>query len=312
MSLCLYCGQDAGWFKVAHEECDQKARQHRIERENRRIEDESRQREDERRRKELDDRRREEDENRRIQDELRRARDEQQQTSQRALDEQHRIEAEQQRDRELGLTKHRDLVDKFLEITERKVSVVDQYGDENWDALEGEVAKFLAKIAKREPSLNLSKSSSGAYDEGIVASLSEELKRKFTHYHQSRKTLSSGVQDFSKLTGVDFEVYVADRLKEAGFDSVAGTPATGDQGADLIAKRNGKTIAIQAKGYSGSVGNGAVQEIVGALRFYNADEGWVVTNSTFTASARSLAQANNIRLIDAHDLKDFAALKHKL
>jgi restriction system protein len=54
-----------------------------------------------------------------------------------------------------------------------------------------------------------------------------------------------------------------------------------------------------------------VQEIVGALRFYNADEGWVVTNSIFTPSARSLARANNIRLIDGHDLKDFAALKQK-
>jgi restriction system protein len=52
-----------------------------------------------------------------------------------------------------------------------------------------------------------------------------------------------------------------------------------------------------------------VQEIVGAIKFYNADEGWVITNSTFTASARSLAQANNIKLIDGHDLKDLAALR---
>jgi hypothetical protein len=30
---------------------------------------------------------------------------------------------------------HSTLVDKFLEITERKVSLLDDYGDENWDAL---------------------------------------------------------------------------------------------------------------------------------------------------------------------------------
>jgi hypothetical protein len=87
-----------------------------------------------------------------------------------------------------------------------------------------------------------------------------------------------------------------------------GTRATGNQGADLIAKRNGIKIAIQAKGYAGPVGNVAAQEIVGALRLYNAEEGWVVTNSTFTKSARSLAQANNARLIDGYDLKDFSAL----
>lgn len=104
--------------------------------------------------------------------------------------------------------------------------------------------------------------------------------------------------------GTDFEVYIAKLLKETGFESVAGTPATGDQGADLIGRRNGKVIAIQTKGYAGAVGNGAVQEIVGALKFYNADEGWVVTNSTFTSAARSLAQANNIRLIDGYDLKN--------
>lgn len=216
------------------------------------------------------------------------------------------------------LVKHRILVDRFLEIAERKVSVLDEYGDENWGALAEEIEKCLAKTAEREPSVKLSRWSKGkdlrplSYHDVGTQRLWYRLQAEFTAYHQSRKTVSNRVQDFSKLTGVDFEVYVANRLKEAGFESVAGTPATGDQGADLIAKRNGKTIAIQAKGYSGAVGNGAVQEIVGALKYYKADEGWVVTNSTFTASARSLAQVNNIRLIDGHDLKDSAALKHKL
>jgi restriction system protein len=55
-----------------------------------------------------------------------------------------------------------------------------------------------------------------------------------------------------------------------------------------------------------------VQEVVAALKFYKADEAWVVTNSSFTPSARSLAQANNVRLIDGHDLKDFAHLVQKI
>jgi hypothetical protein len=46
-----------------------------------------------------------------------------------------------------------------------------------------------------------------------------------------------------------------------------------------------------------------VQEIVGAIKFHNSDEGWVMTNRTFTASAGSLAQADNIKLIDGHELK---------
>ena len=47
--------------------------------------------------------------------------------------------------------KHRDLVDKFLEIAERRVCIVDEYGDENWDVLPEEIYRCLAKVAKREP-----------------------------------------------------------------------------------------------------------------------------------------------------------------
>jgi hypothetical protein len=51
----------------------------------------------------------------------------------RAIEERERVEREAEY--ESLLTKCRDLVGKFLEIAERKVSVLDDYGDENWDAL---------------------------------------------------------------------------------------------------------------------------------------------------------------------------------
>jgi restriction system protein len=79
-------------------------------------------------------------------------------------------------------------------------------------------------------------------------------------------------------------------LQQEGFEDVCRTPKTGDQGADLLVKKDGRKIAIQAKRYTGSVGNEAVQEIVGALEFYGADEGWVITSGTFSPSARALAQ----------------------
>jgi restriction system protein len=86
---------------------------------------------------------------------------------------------------------------------------------------------------------------------------------------------------------VDFEVYLTRLLKKLGFEDVTGTSATGDQGADLLAKKDGRKIAIQAKRYKGRVGNEAVQEVVGALKFYKADEGWVITSGRFTQSARA-------------------------
>ena len=78
---------------------------------------------------------------------------------------------------------------------------------------------------------------------------------------------------------------------------------SGDQGADLIAKKDGRTIIIQAKRYQGTVGNKAVQEVASAVSFYGGDEGWVITNSTFTPSARALAQKTNVRLFEGRDLE---------
>ena len=89
-----------------------------------------------------------------------------------------------------------------------------------------------------------------------------------------------------------------------------GTPATGDQGADLIAKKDGKTIIIQAKRYQDTVGNKAVQEVISAVQFYRGDEGWVITNSTFTPSAKALAHRSNIKLIDGKMLDNIGKYLH--
>jgi len=46
-------------------------------------------------------------------------------------------------------------------------------------------------------------------------------------------------------------------------------------------------------------------DVASAVQFYSADEGWVITNSTFTKSAKELAQ-KGINLIDGYDLSRFA------
>jgi restriction system protein len=130
------------------------------------------------------------------------------------------------------------------------------------------------------------------------------LESEFRIFHERRKQAGSGNPDFKNLSGVDFEVYLAKVLKENGFEDVCGTSATRDQGADLIAKKGNKKIVIQAKCWQAPVGNAAVQEIIGAVGFYHADEGWVITNSTFTPDAKTLAQKNNVKLIDGHALRN--------
>jgi hypothetical protein len=256
-----------------------------------------------------------------------------------------------------------DLVDKFLAIAESKVSIIDAYGDENWEALPGEIKVCLKKIANREQRqdrgdktapmrltamasdavhslLNLGYRRKEAHEavvaaqrrlgagaaldglirEGLMALaggvdaapnfgddaplthiLYDMLEDRFREYHSANLNHPVAITDTAGLSGVEFETYIARILAKFGYN-VSGTSATGDQGADLIAEREGRKIIIQAKRYEGAVGNKAVQEVIGALSYYGGDEGWVVTSSTFTASARALAQKANIKLFDGADL----------
>jgi Restriction endonuclease len=212
---------------------------------------------------------------------------------------------------EQWLLRHRLLVGKFLEVADRKVSTLDEYGDENWEALPKEIRTFLLKIAKTEDDNGKTESAlREAWKKGYDWMVPEKyewlticLETGFRKFHNQRGR-STSEPEFDELSGVEFETYLAGLLKRNGFESIRGTPATGDQGADLLATKANQTIAIQAKRYRGSVGNKAVQEVVAAVKFYRADESWVITNGTFTASAKALAQAYNVRLIDGYGLRN--------
>jgi restriction system protein len=106
------------------------------------------------------------------------------------------------------------------------------------------------------------------------------------------------------MNGYDFEKFLAHIFQTAGYD-VEGTKLSGDQGADLFVSKFGKKMVIQAKNYSGNVGNAAVQEAISAKSFYGCDEAMVVTNSYFTRSATELANAASVRLIGRRELQAY-------
>lgn len=104
-------------------------------------------------------------------------------------------------------------------------------------------------------------------------------------------------------TGVEFESLMINSFRRAGM-TVHDTPASNDYGADMVIEYNGHRIAGQCKYYSAPVGLKAVQEVMGAIAYYNCDAGLVVTNQTFTQQAINLANANNILLFDENTLED--------
>lgn len=106
-----------------------------------------------------------------------------------------------------------------------------------------------------------------------------------------------------KMNGHDFEYFCAELLRKNGFSDVKVTKGSGDQGVDILAKKDGIKYAIQCKNYASHLGNTPVQEVNAGKIFYNCHVGVVMTNSTFTQGAKTLADATGILLWDRDVLK---------
>jgi HJR/Mrr/RecB family endonuclease/uncharacterized protein (DUF697 family) len=106
-----------------------------------------------------------------------------------------------------------------------------------------------------------------------------------------------------KMTGEEFENFLGLCFEKLGY-RVQKTPASNDFGADLILSKNNKKTVVQAKRYRGKVGNSAVQEVVAAIKHYNAQDAIAITNSQFTRGARKLAKSNGVALWEREQLID--------
>ena len=126
-----------------------------------------------------------------------------------------------------------------------------------------------------------------------------------------RLTACGGAQRCLRLSGPEFEAYVALVLADNGFKHVETTKGSGDQGVDILAERNGVTYAIQCKNYAGAVGNFAVQEAYAGAQFYGCDRAAVICPGEFTRSAKELARATGVLLWDGGRLSRMMRISGK-
>lgn len=131
--------------------------------------------------------------------------------------------------------------------------------------------------------------------------LVERLASQLEHFNPNRFITMYLVDG---MDGFQFEAFLVEIFQTIGYD-VKETKKTADQGADLFVNRFGKNMVIQAKNYTGSVGNSAVQQAISAKAFYGCDEAMVVTNSYFTRSAKELASTAAVRLVDREGLQRY-------
>jgi HJR/Mrr/RecB family endonuclease len=118
---------------------------------------------------------------------------------------------------------------------------------------------------------------------------------------------STTIEDVDRMTGLEFEHFLSDLFDKLSY-RVEVTKTTGDQGIDLLASKNNEVIAIQAKCYSNTVGNEAVQQAIAGKNYYEASKCAVITNNYFTKSAKDLASKTRTILWDREKLKEMINL----
>lgn len=119
----------------------------------------------------------------------------------------------------------------------------------------------------------------------------------------TRESIKKELQKFASLTGPEFEKLLYRLYTKMGY-SVELVGESGDQGGDLIANKDGERLLIQAKCYRDwSTGNGAVQQVVAAMKYYDCRKASVVTTSYFTSEAITLAKVNYTELISKDRLQ---------
>ncbi len=126
-----------------------------------------------------------------------------------------------------------------------------------------------------------------------------------THYIKRDSSELDELSFSPAMPPYDYEKFCAELLKKAGWNAWT-TKASGDQGSDVIAEKNGVRVVLQCKLYTQPVGNKAVQEVFAAKTFEKADHAAVVSNETYTPSARKIASSTGISLLHHDELLQWA------
>lgn len=127
------------------------------------------------------------------------------------------------------------------------------------------------------------------------------LIKPFADEAKIRKEYRSSPFTDYPMNGHDFEHWVAEKLRTMGWDAKV-TSATGDQGIDVVAAKNGYQFGIQCKRLTKPCSNKAVQEVLAGGRYYDLSNLAVSSTSGFTKSAVDLANRAGVFLFTNMEL----------
>jgi restriction system protein len=112
----------------------------------------------------------------------------------------------------------------------------------------------------------------------------------------------------ASLTPESFEEFVGELFEMLGF-AVKQVGGSGDEGADLLLRRNDGLVAVvQCKYHRQTVvGSPALQKFLGTIHHTRSHKGFFVTTSTFSLAAEKFAADHPIELVDGPRLIELVA-----
>lgn len=176
----------------------------------------------------------------------------------------------------------------------------DDYGNEICDGFAKELIYFVENVIFPNKYIDMDKKFKYAQMVGDMMN-KVQAERPRSELSESEEELIMFAEN--SPDPYEFEGNCKKILEKAGW-SARTTPKSGDQGVDVIAKKDDILIVVQCKFYTQPVGNKAVQEILAGKTYYKADYAVVVTNNTYTKSAKQLAKTCGVVLLNIKQLKN--------
>lgn len=119
----------------------------------------------------------------------------------------------------------------------------------------------------------------------------------------AERKIPFSVSDCDTMEGHEFEKFCAQLFADCGYSDVTVTRGSGDQGIDILARKDGVLYGVQCKRYSNSIGNKAIQEAYSGRCYYGCDVAIVLTTNYFTDSAVDLAKRTGVLTWDRKKLE---------
>ena len=129
--------------------------------------------------------------------------------------------------------------------------------------------------------------------------LVEKTRRE--HEAEERARLRKLVEHWKSLSALDFEREVATLYVQQGYQASL-TPRSGDDGIDIILRKDDRLTVVQCKRQQAPAGPSVVRELYGSMVAYKANDAILACTGGFSPGAVEFARGKSIQLISAEGL----------